>query len=259
MVKVINLNANGIRAAQRKNLYPWLAQQNADVICLQEIRIQSHQLNPSFELKGYFSRWLPAQRPGYSGVAIFSKIKPRAVEQGAGIDLLNTEGRWLCFEWDELRVVSLYLPSGSAGVAAQERKDKVMIELNPILHKLATSPKACVIAGDWNIAPQKIDIKNWRANQKNSGFLPHERRWIEQLTDQHKWCDAFRRVDNRAEQYTWWSNRGRAWDNNVGWRIDYQMVNSALAGRVKGASIYKKQRFSDHAPLSIDYQLTIKN
>ena len=196
-----------------------------------------------------------AERPGYSGTAIYSRITPDAVSTGLGFELCDTQGRWIEARFNDLTVISLYLPSGSANDDAQARKDVFLTELMPILKQRLASGEKLIVCGDWNIAHKEIELKNWKGNLKNSGFLPHERAWLTQLFDEVGFVDAFRVVDPRAEQYTWWSNRGQAYANNVGWRIDYHIVSPALLACIQSASIYKDVKFSDHAPLIIDYDL----
>lgn len=253
-MRIITLNANGLRSARRKGLYEWLAGTTADVICLQETRIQDDLVAAGdFHLEGYHCAFHNAQRPGYSGVALFSRAAPGEVRQGIGWPDVDAEGRYLEARFPGLSVVSLYLPSGSSGDQRQGVKFDLMARLAGHLSWLRRQGREVVICGDWNIAHRRIDICNWRGNQKNSGFLPEERAWLDRVFGPLGWVDAFRRVNHEPHQYTWWSNRGRAWEKNVGWRIDYQVVTPALAERVTAGSIYKEQRFSDHAPLIIDY------
>jgi exodeoxyribonuclease III len=255
-VRIITLNVNGIRSAASKGVFAWLAEQNADVICMQETKAQAHQLeDAAFFLPGYTRNLYDAKKPGYSGTAIYSRRKPDKVVQGIKVPEFDDEGRYLETRFGDLAVVSLYLPSGSSGPHRQASKFRFLEAFMPHLTRLKRSGRAYVLCGDWNIAHQNIDLKNWRANQKNSGFLPEERAWLDVVFGKAGYCDAFRAVNSEAEQYTWWSNRGAAWAKNVGWRIDYQIVSQQLAGKVKAASIYKAQRFSDHAPLIMDYAL----
>jgi len=253
-MKIISLNANGIRAASRKGLFEWLEEVDADVICLQEVRAQLEQLDESYLPKGYFCQYVDAQKKGYSGVAIFSKIKPNNTVSSLNYSVSDDEARYLQFDFDKFSVISLYLPSGSSSEERQEIKYDFMEVFEAHLLKLQKSNKPFVICGDWNIAHTKKDIKNWRGNQKNSGFLPEERAWLDKLFDEFGLVDAFRVINNEDHQYTWWSNRGQAWANNTGWRIDYQIITQSLRGAVKDVSIYKEQSFSDHAPLIIDYK-----
>jgi exodeoxyribonuclease-3 len=254
MIRVITLNVNGIRASQKKGLFDWLLNQKADVICLQEVRAPLDILSKDvFQLSGYHCYYEVAERKGYSGVAIYSKKKPLNIKQGLGFELADTEGRYIHAEYENFVVASLYLPSGTSGDERQDLKYEFLDKYEAILCKIKKDKKQWIIAGDWNIAHKEIDLKNWKPNQKNSGFLPEERAWLDKIFYKKGFIDAFREVNKNPDQYTWWSNRGRAWDNNVGWRIDYQVVTPGLKGKVKNASIYRDERFSDHSPLIIDY------
>ena len=253
-MRIISLNANGIRAAARKGFFEWLAQQQADFVCLQETKAQMDQLTEDpFFPNGWHCHYHDAEKKGYSGVALYSRQTPDRVQHGVGWDSFDREGRWLQVELGPLTVISLYLPSGTSKDERQQFKFECMARLQPQLQALARSGRDVVICGDWNIAHQAIDLKNWKANQKNSGFLPEERAWMDEVFGEVGLVDAFRVVDPRPDRYTWWSNRGRAWDNNVGWRIDYHVISQSLKDRVRAAEIYTEARFSDHAPLIIDY------
>jgi exodeoxyribonuclease III len=253
-MRIITLNANGIRSAQTKGFFSWLEQQNADVICIQETKAQEHQLkDDSFRPAGYHCFYHDAEKKGYSGVALYCKKQPDNIIAGIGWKDVDSEGRFLEAQLGHLSVISLYLPSGSSGEERQAVKFSFLERFLPYLQELAKNGRDYVIAGDWNIAHKEIDLKNWKGNLKNSGFLPEERAWLDQLFGTGEWFDAFRLVNQQAEQYTWWSNRGQAWAKNVGWRIDYQVVSAGLKDKVQSASIYKAQRFSDHAPLIMDY------
>ncbi len=252
-MRVISVNVNGIRSATSKGFFDWLEQSGADVVCLQEIRIQPHQLSLDHQPSGWHIEFFPAEKAGYAGTAIYSRQKPDAIVRGLGFGLCDSEGRWLEARFGELTIASLYLPSGSSSEAAQAKKDDFLQQLMPLLKQWRAEDKSLIICGDWNIAHKQIDLKNWRGNLKNSGFLPHERAWLDTLFDEVGFVDAFRVVNQQAEEYTWWSNRGRAWDNNVGWRIDYQITSPNWREKVTHAEVYKSQRFSDHAPLMIDY------
>ncbi|HEX9474307.1 MAG TPA: exodeoxyribonuclease III [Steroidobacteraceae bacterium] len=255
-MRVITLNVNGIRSAAAKGLFPWLAQQQADVICLQEVRAREEQFaGHDISLPGYHAAYYPAERPGYAGVALYSRAAPERVLRGFGAREFDEEGRYLEAQFPGLAVVSLYLPSGSSGPARQKSKDRFLKVFLPHLRALRRRRRHYILCGDWNIAHREIDLKNWRANQKNSGFLPHERAWLDELFDEVGFIDAFRTVNPLPEQYTWWSNRGQAWAKNVGWRIDYQIASPRLAGAARAAQIFRDQRFSDHAPLIMDYDL----
>ena len=253
-MRVISVNVNGIRAAGRKGFYDWMAAQNADVICIQETKAQQHQLtDPLYHPEGYHCYYHDAEKKGYSGVAVYSRHEPDAVKVGIGWSEFDNEGRYLQLDIGKLSVASLYMPSGSSSELRQSVKFEAMEYMMAELKKFRRRKREFIICGDWNIAHKKIDIKNWRGNQKNSGFLPEERAWMDDLFGPVGFVDAFREVNQEEHQYTWWSNRGQAWANNVGWRIDYQVATPGLKERVKAASIYKDQRFSDHAPLIIDY------
>lgn len=253
-MRIVTANVNGIRSAARKGFFDWMKRSRADVVCLQETKAQRHQLeDPVFHPRGWHVHFHDAERPGYSGVAIYSRREPDAVSAGIGWPDVDAEGRWLEARFGRLSVVSLYMQSGSSSEARQQVKFDFMARFMPYLGSLKRRRREYIICGDWNIAHKKIDIRNWRGNQKNSGFLPEERAWLDELFDRAGWVDAFRVVDPRPDQYTWWSNRGQAWAKNVGWRIDHQVVTPGLRKSVRKASIYKARRFSDHAPLIIDY------
>ncbi len=253
-MRIITLNANGIRAAARKGFFDWLKSQDADFVCIQETKAQLHQLlDRDFFPPGYHCYYHDAEKKGYSGVALYSRHEPNQVKYGLGWSDFDREGRWLQLDVGNLSIISLYLPSGSSKEARQEFKYVCMDYLKPHLEAMARAGRDYAICGDWNIAHKEIDLKNWKGNLANSGFLPEERAWMDELFGSVGLHDAFRRVDERPDRYTWWSNRGRAWDNNVGWRIDYQVVSTGLAERTRSADIFVDDRFSDHAPLIIDY------
>lgn len=255
-MRIITLNLNGIRSAAKKGLFGWLAKQKADVICLQEIRADREVLaQAGFELAGYQSYFEVANKSGYSGVGIYTSVEPDEIVTSLGFALADEEGRYLQLRWGKLIVASLYLPSGTSGEARQQLKFEFMEKYDPILDEQLHSKQQWIICGDWNIAHKQIDLKNWRSNQKNSGFLPEERAWLDELFETKGWVDAFRVKNQEPDQYTWWSHRGRAWENNTGWRIDYQVVTPNLKKAIKQVAIYKEQRFSDHAPLIIDYDV----
>ena len=256
MTRVITLNANGIRAAAAKGLFGWLARQKADFVCLQELKAQVWQLQDAvFHPRAYHCRYYAAAKKGYSGVALLSRRRPDDVIEGFGSDEFDREGRYLEARFGALSVVSLYAPSGSSGDERQQAKFRFLKEFGEHLRKLRRRRRNYVICGDWNIAHKQIDLKNWRGNRNNSGFLPEERAWMDWLFGRLGYNDAFRELCALPDQYTWWSNRGRAWDKNVGWRIDCQVTSPSLRGAPERAAIYKRRRFSDHAPLTIDYDL----
>lgn len=194
-------------------------------------------------------------KKGYSGTALYAKQKPDQVITGLGWASADTEGRYLQADFGKLSVVSLYLPSGSSSEQAQQKKFDFLACYLPVLKEQINSGRDFILCGDWNIAHKPIDLKNWKSNQKNSGFLPEERAWLDTLFDEIGFVDAFRVINQEENQFTWWSNRGAAWEKNVGWRIDYQIVTPALRNTVQRVEIYKAERFSDHAPLIMDYLL----
>ena len=257
-MRVISVNTNGIRAAAKKGFFTWLAAQSADVVCIQETKAWLVQLqdSPEFFPAGYHCFYEDARtKKGYSGVALYCRRKPDAVIRGFGdgYALMDGEGRYVEAQLGGLSVASIYVPSGTSGEARQRVKFDFMDHYLPRLIAQRESGRDYLICGDWNIAHRPIDLKNWKANQKHSGFLPAERAWLDRLFDEAGWVDSFRRLEPREAQYTWWSNRGRAWENNVGWRIDYQIATPGIARTVTSVAIYKDQRFSDHAPLIHDY------
>ena len=255
-MRIITLNANGIRSAARRGLYAWLQMQDADVVCVQETKAQRDQLSdPHFCPAGYHCYYYDAERKGYSGVAIYSRVKPQNVVTGYGSREFDTEGRYIEAQFKNLSVVSVYLPSGSSSEERQLAKFRCLGEFMPYLRSLKRRRRDFILCGDWNIAHKPVDLRNWKSNQKNSGFLPEERAWLDELFGDVQYVDAFREVIADPDHYTWWSNRGAAWDKNVGWRIDYQVLSPRLRGSVLGAEIYKQQRFSDHAPLTVTYDL----
>ncbi len=254
-MRIVTVNLNGIRSAASKGFYEWLAQQDADIVCLQELKAQAADMTQQMLVpSGYRGCFHYAEKKGYSGVGIYSRRKPDAVIEGLGIAEFDSEGRYLEAQFGNLSVVSLYLPSGSSGEERQAVKFRFMAAFMPHLVALRASGREVILCGDWNIAHKEIDLKNWRGNKKNSGFLPEERAWLTELFDEAGFVDVFRRVHPELEVYTWWSNRGQAWAKDVGWRIDYQIATPGVAARAESAAVYKAQRFSDHAPLTIDYR-----
>ncbi len=255
-MRVLTLNVCGIRASQKKGLYQWLKRQKADYICLQEVRATEDQIDSNlFTLNGYRRYLSVAEKKGYSGVCIYTKHKPDNIYKNFGSNFFSKEGRFISLEYKKYRIISIYFPSGSSGEERQNLKYKFMLKFEIYLKKIRKDKKASIICGDWNIAHKQIDIKNWRSNQKNSGFLPEEREWMDKIINKFGFIDAFRKINNLPDQYTWWSNRGRAWDKNVGWRIDYHIVTPNIKDIIKKAKIYKDKRFSDHSPLIIDYDI----
>ena len=257
-MRIITVNVNGIRAAARKGFFEWMHRQEADIVCVQETKAQHHQLTDrEFFPPGYHCYYHDARKKGYSGTAIYTRHQPDRVHYGLGWPVMDEEGRWLRADFGNLSVVSLYLQSGSSSEERQAVKYEAMDWLMPRLREWARSGREWIICGDWNIAHREIDLKNWKSNQKNSGFLPEERAWMDELFGEAGWVDAFRRIEPGEDHYTWWSNRGRAWDNNVGWRIDYHVATPGVAETARRVEIYKDERFSEHAPLTLDYDFEL--
>ncbi len=257
-MRILTLNLNGIRSATQKGALDWLKTQNADVICVQELKAQAADLTSDMiHLAGYHSVFHYAEKKGYSGVGLYSRRVPDAVVEGLGIAAIDCEGRYLEARFGNVSVVSLYLPSGSAGDHRQAAKFAFMAHFMPYMERLMASGREVVLCGDWNIVHTEKDIKNWKSNQKNSGCLPEERAWIGDALNRVGWVDVYRRLHPEAtdEGYTWWSHRGQAWVKNVGWRIDYQLATPGIAATATAATVYKTQRFSDHAPLTVDYAM----
>ena len=253
-LRVITLNVNGVRSAAKKGLFRWLAAQQPDVVCLQELKCHEADLDAKLHgLKLYESCHAFANKKGYSGVALYSRRRPDEVRRGFASREFDAEGRYVEARFANLWVVSVYMPSGSAGPHRQASKFRFLKTFLLHLKRLRERRQEIILCGDWNIAHKEIDLRNWRANQKNSGFLPEERAWLTRVFDDIGFVDVFRRLNDKPDQYTWWSNRGQAWAKNVGWRIDYQIATPSIAARAVRESIYERRRFSDHAPLTIDY------
>lgn len=256
MLRIISLNLNGIRSAWNKNVLAWAEQQQADVICLQELKAQLPDLSAEMMAPaGLQAHYHCAEKRGYSGVGLWCRHVPDRVVAGLGNEEFDAEGRYLRADFGKLSVISLYLPSGSSSPERQEAKFRFLEVFLPHLAKLREEGREIVICGDWNIAHREIDLKNWKSNQKNSGFLPEERAWLTRVFDELGWVDVYRRLYPEAggDAYTWWSNRGQAWAKNVGWRIDYHVATPGIAATAVRGSVYKDERFSDHAPVTIDY------
>ncbi len=264
-MRIVTFNANGIRSAASKGFFDWLKKQNADVVCLQETKAQEDQLtDPMFRPDGHHCFYRDAStKKGYSGVAIYSRREPDEVRTALGWPAFDDEGRYIEARYGNLSVVSLYVPSGTSGDERQKFKYEVMTWLAGIFAKWLESGRDYVICGDWNIVRSRNDIKNWASNQKNTGCLPDERAWLNGLiadacgdgtpAPKTGWVDSFRAVKPDTVEYTWWSNRGAARANNVGWRIDYQIVSPSL--RPKACTITPTPRFSDHAPMLVEYAI----
>jgi exodeoxyribonuclease-3 len=254
MFRIVTLNANGIRSAGNKGLFRWLRRTEPDVVCLQEVKAHEGDIPDVLRATDQFhAHFHCAEKKGYSGTALYAVKKPRSVRCGFGSAEFDAEGRYIEAEFKDVTVISAYFPSGSSGPERQAAKYRFLDQFYPHLAQIIASGRHVVLCGDVNIAHREIDLKNWKGNQKNSGFLPDERAWLSRLFDEQGWIDVFRRLDPRPEQYTWWSNRGQARAKNVGWRIDYQIATPGLAARARRAEIFTTKRFSDHAPLTIDY------
>ena len=258
-MRVVSANLNGIRSAASKGFFDWLAQQNADVVCLQESKAQIAQLqdNPQFFPAGYHCHYHDAQKKGYSGVAIYSRTEPDDVIIGMAHPEFDAEGRYIEARFNNLSVVSLYLPSGTSGDERQNAKLACMQHFDGLFAQMLASGRDYILCGDWNIAHQNIDLKNWKSNQKTTGFLPEERAWLDKLFGELGFIDSFRAVNPNADEYSWWSLRAAAREKNVGWRIDYQVLSPSLQGCVEHAYIYRDEAFSDHAPLVHDYTYSL--
>ena len=264
-MRIISFNANGLRSAASKGFFDWFAAQKADVLCVQETKAQEHQLRVEAMLpKGYHAHFRDAStKKGYSGVAIYAKREPDEVITGLGRTDFDEEGRYIEARFGNLSVVSMYVPSGSSGDERQQFKFRIMDWLKPELDRMLSSGRDYVLCGDWNIVRAKNDIKNWTSNQKNSGCLPDERAWLNGMiaddcgdgtpAPKHGWIDTFRALKPDAVEYSWWSQRGAARANNVGWRIDYQLATPGLLKKLKSCAIHPEPRFSDHAPYVVDY------
>jgi len=263
MFRVITANLNGIRSAASKGFFDWAIQQNADIIGVQEVKAQHDQVSGNFcsigALSGHFHY---AEKKGYSGVGIYVRHAPSDVIIGLGTSEFDEEGRWVEARFDrpgrKLSIISCYFPSGSSGEERQQAKFRFLDILYPKLIALKAD-RELILMGDVNIAHQEADLKNWKGNKKNSGFLPEERAWMTQLLSDGSLVDVYRLLHptTTEECYTWWSNRGQAYANNVGWRLDYQIATRSLATLSRTASIYKNQRFSDHAPVMMDYDFAL--
>ncbi len=259
--RLVSLNLNGIRSAASKGFVAWAEAAGADCMGVQELKAQACDVQGSLDavagLQGHFHC---AEKKGYSGVGLFLKKAPSAVITGFGSDEFDAEGRWVEARYDtakrKLSVISGYFPSGSSSEERQQAKFRFLAQIYPHLMRLQAE-REFILVGDVNIAHHPIDLKNWRSNQKNSGFLPEEREWMTRLLSEGGLVDVFRTLNTQPEQYTWWSNRGQAWAKNVGWRIDYHLATPGIAAKARREAIYLDQRFSDHAPLTIDYDFSL--
>jgi exodeoxyribonuclease III len=256
-MRIVTLNVNGIRSAHNKGLATWLnALRGWDVLCVQELKANVEDVPDELRIiKKATGHFYSAEKKGYAGTGLWTK-HPATIVRGIGVDEFDREGRYIEADFGAVVVISLYLPSGAAGPIRQASKDRFLNVFPDHLKKLKARGKEVVVCGDMNIAHKEIDLKNYKSNAKNSGFLPHERAWLTHVFDELGFVDVFRTLDQRAEQYTWWSNRGNAYANNVGWRLDYQISTPGIAATAKKATIYLEEKFSDHAPLIIDYDFS---
>lgn len=267
MLTVTTVNVNGLRAAAKKGFVEWLAGTAADAICLQEVRAEAHQLPDEVrEPDGWHTVHTPAAAKGRAGVSLYTRREPDRVRVGFGSSEFDGSGRYVEADLPGVTVASLYLPSGEVGTERQDEKMRFMAEFLPYLIELkaraAVDGREVVVCGDWNIAHQEADLKNWKGNKKNSGFLPEEREWLTRVFDEDEaaYVDVVRALHPEQEgPYSWWSYRGRAFDNDTGWRIDYQVATPGLAGRAVKAWVERAathgERWSDHAPVTAVYEL----
>jgi exodeoxyribonuclease-3 len=263
LFKLTSLNLNGIRSATSKGLEPWLQALAPDCICVQEVKAQADDIAGKFEsladMTGYFHF---AQKKGYSGVGVYTRHAPSDIIVGYGSPEFDTEGRYVELRFDTPKqkrsIISAYFPSGSSGEERQQAKFRFLAEFYEHLAALK-SQREFVLCGDINIAHQEIDLKNFKGNKKNSGFLPEERAWMSKLLSEAGMVDVYRQLEPTATDaaYTWWSNRGQAYAKNVGWRLDYHLATPALAAGAKTHAVYKEVKFSDHAPLTITYDWAV--
>jgi len=251
-VNIISYNINGIRAAEKKGLSNWLNENQPDIACFQEVKANEDQvdLNVYREL-GYQVFWHSAEKKGYSGVAIFSKETPKHVEIGCGIEKYDREGRVIRADYETFSVMSVYMPSGSSGDVRQDFKMEWLADFDDYIQKLKNEIPNLIISGDYNICHQAVDIHDPVRNKNNSGFLPEEREWMSQFLDKG-FIDSFRSLNpNSKDEYSWWSYRANARNNNKGWRIDYHMISEALKDRLQKAEILQEVKHSDHCPIQI--------
>ena len=256
MLRIITANLNGIRSAAKKGFFEWAHTQNPDILCIQELKAQEADLDGALlSPNGYHGFFQYAQKKGYSGVGLYSKQKPDSVKIGFDNGEFDAEGRYVEARFGNLIVISAYFPSGSSAPERQEAKFRFLDLFMPHIEALKKEGLDIILCGDINIAHKEIDLKNWKGNIKNSGFLPEEREWMTQLFDRVGFVDVYRHLHPNTEDecYTWWSQRGQAYAKNVGWRIDYQIATPAIGTKAQRVEIYKSEKFSDHAPLIVDY------
>lgn len=254
MFRIVTFNANGVRSAERKGFFKWFEGQDADVLCIQELKAWEQDIPETVKfLPGYRSYFHCAQKKGYSGCGLWVRKQPDRVVVGFGSEEFDAEGRYVEAQFRDLSVISCYFPSGSSSEERQQAKFRFLDQMLSHMDSLAASGRRVILCGDVNIAHKEIDLKNWKGNLKKSGFLPEERAWMTDLIENHGWQDVFRLLDSRPERYTWWSQRGQARAKNVGWRIDYQLATISASSAAISTDIYTDENFSDHAPLIVDY------
>jgi len=252
MAKIISYNVNGIRSAISKGFMDWLKATNPDVICLQEIKAEPGQIDVKvFEDAGYHHYWYPAQKKGYSGVAIFTKQKPTYVEYGCGTEKYDFEGRVLRVDFGDVSVMSVYHPSGSSGEDRQAFKMQWLADFQKYIDKLKKERPKLILCGDYNICHQPIDIHNPKSNANSSGFLPEEREWIDNFM-KSGFVDSFRHFNKEPHNYSWWSFRANSRAKNLGWRIDYNLVSKNMESNMKRAAILPEAKHSDHCPVMLE-------
>ena len=257
-MRIITINVNGIRSARKKGFFDWILSQDADFICIQETRAQIGQLDDIFFPDDFHCFYNDSEKKGYSGTAIFCKNEPSETIFKVGWDPCDSQARLTQVNFKNLIVISMYVPSGSSSDEALKNKLFFHKKIFPYFKELLIQNKEIVICADWNTCHKEIDLKNWKANQKNSGFLPVERAWLDSLYKDLGLIDGFRLLNDKHDQYTWWSNRGNAYLNNVGWRLDYHVISPGLKKYAKNVHIYKDERFSDHAPVIMDFDFHVK-
>ena len=256
-MKIVTFNANGIRSAGRKGFFDWMSDTAPDVVCVQELKAQEDQLTDELyhprDYQGYFHC---AEKKGYSGTAIYTRQTPTDVSIGLGWDDFDSEGRCVRADYENLTVMSIYFPSGTSSDERQKFKEVILSRIKPLLLKFQNDGRNYIICGDINIAHRPVDLRNWKSNRNNSGFLPQEREWMDWLFGSAGFVDAFRVVNSRPGQYTWWSNRGNSYEKNVGWRLDYHILSNRLRQAVDSVSVYRQIKFSDHAPVVAEFDFS---
>ena len=253
-MRIITLNVQGLRQAAERGLFDWMVTQNADVVCLQDIREKDYQLDePLFHPEGWYAYFFDAFEDGYSGTAIYSRHQPKAVMTGLGFSGCDFEGRFIQADFERVSVASISVPSGLGDDDKQDAKNEFMEQFSNHLRKTLRKRRDFIFCGTINSAHKPEDLSGWYVNQKNSGFLPEEREVLDEIFFQMEFCDAFRQVNKNERQFTWWPDYNRAFKLNEGARLDYQITTPNLRHHVRNAGIFREQRFSNHAPLIIDY------